>query len=341
MTLLHVLVVVGIGAAAAYLVTVTVVAHRFTTPRRVSPPALPCGLINAFARVRFPARGDAVSIVAWYRAVESSTTAVIMVHGRDGCRGDEFRGDTFALAERFAAAGMSVMMIDLRGHGESDGARLTFGHHECRDVLGAVDFLLARGCHHARIGVFGASMGGASCIAAAAADRAIGAVVTDSTFADLHALLRQQFRRLTRLPLCCLDGALVAAHILTGTNLIDRAPATLIRRLRDRPLLVIHAAADPFVPVQHAHELADAGDASRWITPGARHLASAGAVGGRYADVVTDFFVNAFFPRACRSGMDTHEVRPPQASVRVRGGSHPPDTAVSLLSPIRRRRSRR
>jgi dipeptidyl aminopeptidase/acylaminoacyl peptidase len=50
-------------------------------------------------------------------------------------------------------------MIDLRGHGGSSTARLTYGARESQDVLGAVDWLRARG--HGRIGVLGASMGAA------------------------------------------------------------------------------------------------------------------------------------------------------------------------------------
>jgi hypothetical protein len=58
-------------------------------------------------------------------------------------------------------------------------------------------------------------------------------------------------------------------------------------------MLVIHAAEDPFVPVHHAHQLAHAGQAGLWITPGTRHLASASAVGSRYAQVVAQFFETA------------------------------------------------
>lgn len=341
MTPALVLASVGSVAIVAYLVMVSIVAHRFTTPRRVTPPPLPERLRRLVERVQFPARTDKVQIVAWYRAVTSSTAAVIMVHGRDGCRGDELRGDTFVLAERLAAAGMSVVMIDLRGHGESGRARLTFGQHECRDVLGAVDFLLARGYQPARIGIFGASMGGACGIAAAAAEPAIGAVVTDSAFADLDAVLRLQFRRLTRLPVCCLRGALVMARVVTGANLTARAPRRLAHALRGRPMLVIHAAGDPFVPVRHAHLLADAGGAVRWITPGARHLASASAVGSRYADVVTHFFAAALGLQSVGVGATPVLVR--RSSLHAPADVRRPaaDAPLTLLAPVRRHRSRR
>jgi pimeloyl-ACP methyl ester carboxylesterase len=278
-----------------YLVAVVVVAHRFTTPRRVCPSSPPTHVADAFRAITFPARGDVLPLTAWYCPVPSSSSAVVMVHGRDGCRSDVVRGETFAVAERLVASGCSVVLLDLRGHGGSSRARLTFGHAERRDVLGAVDFLLARGYAAGRIGVFGASMGGVSGIAAAVDEPAIGALVTDSAFADLEVVLRAQFRRLTHLPCACLRGALLAARGLTGFRLTDRPPHTLVRQLRGRPMLVIHAAGDPFVPVEHARLLAASAAARLWITPGTRHLASAAAVGARYADVVAEFFVSALF----------------------------------------------
>lgn len=285
------------ASAAAYLVSVAIVAHRFTTPRRTTVSTTPSPSAGACHRVEFPSREDALPIAAWFHEVPSAQAAVILVHGRNSCRDDVIPGHTDALAARIAACGMSVLSIDLRGHGDSGQARLTFGQHERRDVLGAVDFLLGRGHVANRIGVFGASMGGASAIAAAADDAAIGALITDSAFADLDPVLRAQFRRLTRLPVCCLRGALCVARVMTGTWLTARAPDQLMRALRDRPVLIIHAAGDAFVPVQHAHRLAAAGGAQLWITPGVRHLASAAAIGSHYADVVAGFFASALLGR--------------------------------------------
>lgn len=288
--------------AAAYLILLIVVAHLFTTPRRVPPPSPPVGTLDDVTRVQFFARNDTVQLTAWYLPAPSATSAVIFVHGRDGCRGDELRSDTFRLAQRIVSHGMSVVMLDLRGHGDSDRARLTFGRRERHDVLGAVDFLLARGYQPSRIGVLGASMGGASVIAAAAEEVAIGAMVTDSSFADLGDLLRVRFTKLTRLPTCCLSGALMVARMLTGEHLTRNSPQQNMRRMGGRPSLVIHASHDPFVPVEHAHALAHAGNAQLWITAGDRHLGSFRTVGVEYDNVVATFFVEHLRPRMTGRG---------------------------------------
>lgn len=273
--------------ALTYVVIAVVVAHLFTTPRRM-PYAAHEG--TSYERVQFCARGESLQLVASYRRTPGATGAVILAHGRDACRGEELRGTTQSLVCELTSRGLSVIMIDLRGHGESDGARLTFGRREQRDILGAVDYLLHRGYQPGRIGVLGASMGGVSAIAAAVEEHAIGALITDSAFASLEEVLNAQFTRLTRLPSFVLAGALVAARVLTGEDLLRHAPEHNMRRLRGRPTLVIHAEHDPFVPVQHARDLAAAGACDSWITSGTRHLASFSVTGPEYLALVGGFF---------------------------------------------------
>lgn len=277
----------GALLALLYIVAAVVVAHQFTTPRRVQPLA---HIGTNYERVQFCARGESLRLIASYQRVQDSTGVVILVHGRDSCRGDELRGTTEALVQDLSARGLSVMMMDLRGHGESDHGRLTFGRRERRDILGAVDFLLLRGYEPGRIGVLGASMGGVSAIAAAAEELAIGALITDSAYSSLHEVLAAQFTRLTKLPQFVLAGALLASRALTGENLLLHTPGQNMRRLRGRPTLVIHAEHDPFVPVHHARILAQAGEGDVWITTGTGHLSSYMATGPEYVELVGTFF---------------------------------------------------
>jgi len=287
------------------MVLIVVIAHRFTKPRRVTP-SLPSPVFGApqLQTVGFPARDDALRLTASYVATPNATGAIILVHGRNACRGAELRGDTSELVAHFVRLGFSVLLVDLRGHGGSATARLTFGRRERRDILGAVDFLLAHGHAPRRIGVLGASMGGVSAIGAAAQEPAIGAIVTDSAFCTLHDVLRMQFVRLTRLPGWCLSGATIVASVLTGERLRHHTAAHDMTRLRGRPTLVIHAQHDPFVPVSHAHALAHAGDAELWITSGNRHLSSYTDGRAEYARVVGGFFHTHLSPIAAQVSMD-------------------------------------
>src|SRR5207247_5020959 len=117
---------------------------------------------------------------------------------------------------RIVEAGISVLRIDLRGHGSSSAARLSYGAAERHDVLGAVDWLLERGYDAGRIGVLGASMGASTALLACAEETAIGALVADSPFADFGTMIERQYRRLSGgLPAFLLPGALGCARLLT------------------------------------------------------------------------------------------------------------------------------
>jgi dipeptidyl aminopeptidase/acylaminoacyl peptidase len=280
------------AAATLLLVGYTAVAgtaaQRFTSARRKAPVD-----DSPWARgVRFPARDGLASIAAWYLpadpALNAPRGAVVFVHGKDACRGDELKGSTFELARELNGAGFAVLMIDLRGHGQSSRARLTYGERERFDVLGAVDWLRAQG--HARIGVLGASMGAASTLLAAADEPAIAAVVADSAFADFGQMIQRQFSRLSRLPGFVLPGTLAICRMLTGVSLQRVRPLEAATRLAGRPCLLIHSAGDRFIPCADAEQLAAVTRAELWITPTEGHVGSYRATPAAYSKRVLAFF---------------------------------------------------
>lgn len=283
----------GSIVAAVYAVTCALVASRFTSGRRCNARFTPADFGLHHETVRLHPRGDRLSLSAWYLAAESSRGAVVFVHGRDASKGHEVHPDAMGLVGQLLADGLSVLMLDLRGHGESDSARMTYGFNERRDVLGAVDWLRARGYAAGRIGVFGASMGGVAVLAAAAEEPAIGAVVSDSAFADFGAVLRLNFPRVlrTRLALVLLPGALLIVRCVTGAALGRFRPVQLVKRLGTRPLMLIHSAGDCFIPATHARQLADAAGRPAWITPTQGHVASFESDPQGYVERVRAFYV--------------------------------------------------
>ena len=85
-----------------------------------------------------------MQLAAWYVPSDSSRRAVVLVHGKDGSRTADFNGGFMDLAAALHKRGLAVLMIDLRGHGQSDDAHFSFGINERRDIEGAVDWLMAR-----------------------------------------------------------------------------------------------------------------------------------------------------------------------------------------------------
>lgn len=278
-------------AAVAYTAACAVVAHRFTRARRKLPELAQLHPALDDAVVHFPARDGRATIAAWYLpAGHRPAGAVVFVHGKDACRGDELKSPSHALAQSLRARGLSVLMIDLRGHGHSSDARLTYSEHERHDVLGAVDFLLGQGYAPGCIGLLGASMGASTALRAAALEPAVGGVVADTPFADFGAMLQTQFRRLTGLPTWFLPGALLIGRLLSGVHPARVRPVDEMPRLRGRPVMVIHSQADPFIPLAHGRMLARAAGGRLWVTQAPRHIGSYLAMEHTYTAVVSDFF---------------------------------------------------
>ena len=90
-------------------------------------------------------------------------------------------------------------MLDLRGHGKSEGERVTLGYKEVRDVRGALSWLEERGYEPEDVVLHGWSMGGAA-VLQAAPGTGVAAVLEESAYADLPPLLRERIPDVSGLP---------------------------------------------------------------------------------------------------------------------------------------------
>jgi fermentation-respiration switch protein FrsA (DUF1100 family) len=126
--------------------------------------------------VRFES-ADGLTIAAWWLPTRAGD-AVVVLPGAGSTR--ESALDHAALLHR---AGLGALVLDLRGHGESEGPRNEFGWGAERDVIAAVGWLEGRPEVTGRIGVLGLSMGAEVALTAAALDPRIQAVVAEGASA--------------------------------------------------------------------------------------------------------------------------------------------------------------
>src|SRR5205823_8740962 len=108
--------------------------------------------------------------------------AVVVVHGHGGNRHTSLAYASCLYPD------LTLLLPDLRGHGDSEGRHTSVGYYERYDVIGAATYLRSLG--YGPIGVLGISMGGATAILAAAESDAIDAVAADSSFAALRHAVR-------------------------------------------------------------------------------------------------------------------------------------------------------
>ena len=182
-----------------------------------------------------------------------------MVHGLDSYAWDVGAPE---IAEAYVAAGFDVLVYDSRAQGASSGKRLGLGWAERSDVAAAVSLLLDRGFKPRRIGIHGTSYGAAIALLAAAAVPEIGAVVADSSFADVRDVMVARIAERTGLPSGLAEllrpGIELIARLGYRLDLYAIQPERAVPRIAPRPILFIHGSDDDVIPVEHARRLKSA-----------------------------------------------------------------------------------
>ena len=148
--------------------------YATNVPRPSVGSSTPADVGLDYTDVSFPA-SDGVRLAAWY-IPSRNRAAVILLHGATSTR-----SSVLAQASVLATHGYGVLMVDARGHGDSDGTAMDFGWYGDQDIIGAVSYLAAErpDVDPGRIALVGMSLGGEEAVGAAAVDRRIRAVVAE------------------------------------------------------------------------------------------------------------------------------------------------------------------
>ena len=230
---------------------------------------------------------DGLTLRGWYYPTADRRRLIVMVHGM-WASWEHMAG----LGRDMHAAGYDLLMFDLRGHGESDPARLSMGRRERGDIRAVLDWARGRGFAPDRVGWIGFSLGAATLVMEAARNPDIRVAVVDSPFGDLPVLLRSQLSAHSHLPSLFNPGILLAARLAYGVRTDDLVPIRSARSWGRRPMLLIHGEDDSTVPVQQARELARAaGPGCVAITlPGVEHTEAYNEDRSGYVSRVDGFF---------------------------------------------------
>lgn len=178
----------------------------------------------------------------------------------------------------FANAGWRVVLLELRGHGESTGGMVTYGNCESRDVIEALQRLQADGTLHKPVALVGWSLGGSVAIMAAGRGAPVDAVVAIAPFAHLRDVAPNFADHFGGwLSWLATDGladrVITQAGVLGGFDPVADSPLALVPNVH-QPLLLIHGANDDLIPPQQSLLLANAagGPVTRVIVPGQDHI---------------------------------------------------------------------
>ena len=249
--------------------------------------------------VRFPSR-DGVDLAAWWvPADRPDAAAVILVHGKGSCRHDPVLLLPAGMLHR---NGFAVLMVDLRDMGDSEviDGRYSGGTQEYMDVLGAWDWLRARGLPADRIGVVGESNGASTVVIAAGEEQGIAATWEDSGYSDTSTVIGEEVRHAGYPEILTVGGTLWAR--LFGINLDEHRPIDAVAKIGSRRLAVVHGISDDRVLPHHAIDFARAREAvvgkagtdlQPWFVPGAEHVQAAFTAPEEYERRMMAFFTEA------------------------------------------------
>ena len=190
--------------------------------------------------------------------------------------GDKSNPHVVETARVYHRAGFNVLLLDLRGCGESEGERVTLGYREVRDVRAALSWLEGRSFDPGRVVLHGWSMGGAT-VVRAAPGTGVAAVVEEAGYADLPPLLRERLPEASGLPAFFNPGVFLMGRVFLGIDPWAVLPKEQAKRLSQEgvPFMIIHSRDDDVIPFEHAESFAAAyPDAVFWELEGYDHVAA-------------------------------------------------------------------
>lgn len=183
---------------------------------------------------------DGIQLRGWHFKADSAQCAVIMAHGWSTSRLAMLK-----YIPLFADCGCDMVLYDHRGHNSSDKAYATGGILESKDLLRVTDWTREQtGLTMQQIGWLGVSWGGATVLQAAAVEKEVAFVVSDSPFQDWHsAVLERAIRDY---------GRWINAFVPTIKGLVDlragvqfaAASALVAAPEIEAPVFLIHSRAD-------------------------------------------------------------------------------------------------
>jgi fermentation-respiration switch protein FrsA (DUF1100 family) len=205
-------------------------------------------------------------IAGWWVDAGNGTPVVLLVHGLGADR-----SSMVPRAELLKGRGLSSLLIDLQGEGETKGDAITMGYRESKDVIAARDWIRIKAPGR-KIGVIGTSLGGAS-VLLAPQPAGFDAVVLESVYPRIGRAIENRICMqlgflgpvLTPLLLIQLEPRL---HI----SVSDLEPIRWIGRL-GTPVLVVAGSKDRHTTLEETQELFDAAVSPKalWIVEGAIH----------------------------------------------------------------------
>jgi pimeloyl-ACP methyl ester carboxylesterase len=222
---------------------------------------------------------------AWVAEGQEERPAAVVVHGL-GDSLDSYVDVGGVLNQR----GHTVLLLDLRAHGGSEGHLTTLGGHEREDVRAVLGFLRGRNAGGRGFILVGTSMGAVTVIRTAAEEPDVRAVIAEAPFDSYRGTVLHHARLFYGLPAWfpLMPAAIRVAEWRAGFD-ADDVDAVAAAGRTSAPLLLIVDGEDLRMPEAVVRRVFDAhpGPKQLWVAEGAPHSGASHARG--YWETVLGF----------------------------------------------------
>lgn len=182
----------------------------------------------------------------WYDAGPDAPVAILFHGYRSTALRDSSGGAPFCMSR-----GFSVLLVDQRSHGKSEGRTITFGIKEIRDCLSWVNYVVRRIGKDARIMLMGVSMGAATVLMAAdlKLPEQVKAIGADCGYSSPEAIICRVAEKIGIPYKLAAFLARISARVFGGFNLHESDSLESAKHF-NVPVMLIHGDDDRFVPCE-------------------------------------------------------------------------------------------
>lgn len=217
---------------------------------------------------------DGLKLHGTYFPREGEKKVVICFHGYTS----QGMSDYIALSDYYMKHGYSMLLVDERAHGQSEGTYIGFGCLDRKDALGWIDWIIENCGRDVQILLHGTSMGGATVLMASGLElpEQVKGIISDCGFTSPKEVFTYVLHSMYHLPAFpVIPLADLLNRKLAGYGMDECNAAREVRKAKI-PILMIHGEGDTFVPSSMCEEIYEncASEKKKLIVKGAAHAES-------------------------------------------------------------------
>ena len=213
----------------------------------------------------------------------------LMFHGYRGNANTDLCGGV----KRCFKLGCSVLLVDQRTAGKSQGNVISFGVNESRDVESWLNYLNQKFGENAKIILTGISMGAATVLMASgrALPKTVVGVIADCGYTSPKEIIKTVIKQMKLPENLAYPFVKLGAKIYGKFNLEEYSPIEAVARAKV-PIIFFHGEADDYVPCEMSRINYEACNSKKWLVtiPNAGHGLAYVVDPDKYLSALKEFY---------------------------------------------------